>query len=79
MNVHSVLVCLYERIAHIVIHIVLCFDIWTCLTFMCYVKGFLTYKYTHRHEYDLVNRGALKGVLKCIQIYIVLMIYAMPM
>ena len=31
---------------------------------MCYVKGFLKYKYTDMNE-DLVNRGALKCVLMC--------------
>ena len=32
---------------------------------MCYVKGFLTYKYIHTHKNDdLVNRGKLNGVPK---------------
>ena len=46
MNVHSVLVGLYERIDHIVIPIDLCIDVWTCVTIMCYVKDLITYKYT---------------------------------
>ena len=47
MNVHSALMYLYERIAHIVIPIDLCINIWKCVTLMCYVKGLLTYKYIH--------------------------------
>ena len=40
---------------------------------MCFVNGFLTYMYTHTHMYnDLVNKGALKGVLKCTLNYMVL-------
>ena len=56
---HDVLVGLYEKIAHIVIPIDLHIDIWKCVTFICYVKGLLTYKYKHTHMYDnKVNGGA---------------------
>ena len=65
MNVHSVLECWYERIAHIGTPIDLCIDIWTCVTFMCYVKGLLTYKFTHMYD-DLFNRGAFE---RCAQYY----------
>ena len=32
-------------------HVDLAIDISTCETFMCYVKGLLTYMYTHTHAW----------------------------
>ena len=64
MNVHSVLECWDERIAHIGTHIDLCIDIWTCVPLCVMWNVAHIYVYTHTYE-DLVNRGALNGVLMC--------------
>ena len=57
MIVHSFLEGWYEWIAHIVTPVDLCINIWTCVT-LSYVKGLLTYKYTHMNDV-LVNKGDL--------------------
>ena len=40
----------FDRIVLVLVFMCMNMNVWSCVVLMCYVKGLITYRFTHTHE-----------------------------